>query len=138
MRFNSHEFRLSIKNIKQSQKAKFQNFIIFLVSQCSVQSEVKKIILVKSSLPEIRFNPREVNSRKLMSHHCYYSLLHILVIAYTGMLLIYNTLTNILLHPSLNKKEDSEYEDFVRNQTNFISFTVILSPLKTKMFSRCA
>ena len=37
-----------------------------------VQSEVKKIILVKSSLCEVRFNPREVTLPEVMSRQCDY------------------------------------------------------------------
>ena len=36
---------------------------------------MKKIILVKSSLREARFNPRDVTLREIMSHQCNYSLI---------------------------------------------------------------
>ena len=48
--------------------------VIFL---CSGQSEVKKIILVKPSLREMRLNPREVILCGAMSHTCDYSLLDV-------------------------------------------------------------
>ena len=51
------------------------NFV--LVSRCLIQSEVKKTILVKSNLCEVRFNPREMILREVMSHQCDYSLLDI-------------------------------------------------------------
>ena len=44
---------------------------------CSGQSEVKKIILVKPSLREMRLNPREVILCEAMSHTCDYSLLDV-------------------------------------------------------------
>ena len=51
VRFSPQKVRLNIT------KLEFINFISF---GSSLQSEVRKIILVKSSLREVRFNPREL------------------------------------------------------------------------------
>ena len=44
---------------EKSRILKFYEFF-FKVVQCLIQSEVKRIILVISSLCEVRFNPREI------------------------------------------------------------------------------
>ena len=58
MIFNPHKASLNIeqlRNLRNTQK--IWNFQVF---ECSDQSEVYKIILLKSSLREVRFNPHEV------------------------------------------------------------------------------
>ena len=58
--------RQKLRKLKKLRKVQFQKFKwFFLVFQCSVQSEVEKLIVVKSSLSEVRFNPSEM---RLMSH----------------------------------------------------------------------
>ena len=94
VRFKQWEARLKMKKIG---KLKFWNFMSFQVFHCLVQSEVKQIILVKSSLSEVRFKLHEVALREVMSQ-CNYSplnyrpqrscgkvvFLHLSVILFTG------------------------------------------------------
>ena len=57
----------------KTQKTGILTFYEFFVFSRLVQSAVKKMISVKSSFREVRFN-----RRKVMSHQCNYSLLDIL------------------------------------------------------------
>ena len=85
-----------LENSENSDKLRNLKFYeSFRVFQCLVQSEVKKIILVKSSLRKVRFNSCEVTLREDVEHQCDYLLLniitapkviflHLFVILFTG------------------------------------------------------
>ena len=65
VRFNPHEVRLNQhqktqKNLENSKSWKTRKIGIFQVFLCSAQSEVKKIILIKSSLGEVRLMRLEI------------------------------------------------------------------------------
>ena len=59
---NPHKVRLNIGKLR---KLEFRNFLCFSSFGCSLQSEVEQTMLVKSTLHEVRFKPREV---RLNSH----------------------------------------------------------------------
>ena len=85
-----HEERLNYvrsewtsKNLENSEKLrKLEISWVFHVSQCLIQSEVEKIILVKSRLYEVRFNPREVTIPEMINTQCDYSPLDICLISF--------------------------------------------------------
>ena len=58
--FNPHQVTLNIKNLGKPRKLEFLNVVAFLTYPRTAESEMKKIILVKSSLNEVKFNPRGV------------------------------------------------------------------------------
>ena len=58
--FNPHQVTLNIKNLGKPRKLEFLNVVTFLTYPRTAESEMKKIILVKSSLNEVKFNPRGV------------------------------------------------------------------------------
>ena len=72
MRFNPNKVRLHMKSL-----GKLEFYEFFWIVQCLVQPEVKNIILVESSLCEVRFNPQEARLRwDLKSQQSDCSLLH--------------------------------------------------------------
>ena len=61
MKFNRHEVRLNTGITRKTLETKRTRILTFYeFSECLVQSGVKKIILVKSNLREVRFNPHIV------------------------------------------------------------------------------
>ena len=70
----------NMENSENSEKLRnlkfYESFRVFL---CLVQSKVKMIILVKTSLRKVRFNSCKATLREVMSHQCHYSLLNISV-----------------------------------------------------------
>ena len=85
-RENSIKYTRCKNNFTQGQIEHTKNWDlkILWVFSCPVQSDVKKIILVKSSLCKVRFNPCEVTFSEVMSHQCNYSLvdIYLLIQAY--------------------------------------------------------
>ena len=61
VRFNPNIVRLNIKNLGKLRKLEFNEF--FWIVQCFVQPDVKNVILVESSLCEVRFNPHDLRLR---------------------------------------------------------------------------
>ena len=48
-----------VKKLRKTYKTRILKFLrVFLIFPCSVESEVKKIVLVKLRLREVRFSPR--------------------------------------------------------------------------------
>ena len=67
-----HEVRLNqtlenSENLKNSENWNFETFQVF---QCLVQSEVKKIILDKSSLHEVRLTQGQIDTRRNLLVTC--------------------------------------------------------------------
>ena len=60
MKFNPHEVRLNTEKTRKTLETKRTGILTFYEFGCLVQSEVKKIILVKSNVREVRFNPHRV------------------------------------------------------------------------------
>ena len=65
--------QIELWKIRKSGILPFYQFFKFF--DFLVESEVKKIILVKFSLRKARFNPREVIIQELLSNQCYYLLI---------------------------------------------------------------
>ena len=64
MTFNPCKARLNIRKLRTLELG------VIWVFGCSLQTEVKKIILVKSSLCEVRFNSRDVGGGTLVQSIC--------------------------------------------------------------------
>ena len=79
---NSCKVRLNIEKLRKLEFWNFMSFSSFFwVFQRVVESEIKKIILVKCSLGEVRFNPCEIDARwdwatKVIVHSLIFSFIY--------------------------------------------------------------